>query len=178
MSAFGTTNQAHALDITPISLWHTPECVRLTKTSPTPGLGVSISSIFVEILPGLSYTKALCLDGTWTEAMLMTIQTVCSRAKSMVRRTGKVQARQDSAEQGGKCQSRSSWGIDILFNERVWRRGNSRESPPIIRLGRRHLRGIVWRKENSTSLYARRRFFSGLSSQPFMSNHHCSNEPT
>ena len=36
---------------------------RLIKTSPGPGSGVSRVSILVEILPGSSYTQALCCLG-------------------------------------------------------------------------------------------------------------------
>ena len=35
----------------------------LIKTSPSPGSGVSISTTFTDMLPGLSYTTALCLLG-------------------------------------------------------------------------------------------------------------------
>jgi len=37
---------------------------RRTSTSPAPGSGVSSSSSFVEMVPGLSYTIALYLLGT------------------------------------------------------------------------------------------------------------------
>jgi hypothetical protein len=84
-----------ALSMTPMSEWQTPECVlerwletevmirgivfekafrvkemrtyRLIKTSPGPGSGISSSSIFVEMEPGLSYTAALYFFGISTE---------------------------------------------------------------------------------------------------------------
>lgn len=62
---------------------------RLIKTSPGPGSGISSSSIFVEMEPGLSYTAALYFFGRSTEPIfaadpnLLSFQNVQSRKLSV-----------------------------------------------------------------------------------------------
>lgn len=49
------------------------ETYRLIKTSPGPGSGISSSSIFVEIVPGLSYTMALYFFGMASEDAILPV---------------------------------------------------------------------------------------------------------